>query len=317
MRRDVSKARSFAKNHNVERVYGTAKDLIHDETVDCVYVATPPGGSRVEIAREIVKSGKPCYMEKPLARDATEAQEIASLFAKAGLPLYCAYYRRCLPKFDAVRRNLGLIGPLTSVAVTLHWPRHLEDKSHWHYDRPVSGGGLLLDVGCHALDLVDYLVGPLEDCRGVAVRSVADQGWIPGRMDVEDNVRGWWAHRKDGRQILGSCSFNFCSPREDELYREGKRDEIRIEGLDGSLSFSCFDKEPPRLQTTSGSNTTVRFLHAEEPQHVHQPMVQDIVNELRSINESPRLCSGEDAVRTSRVMDQLLNARERWDDDYV
>jgi 1,5-anhydro-D-fructose reductase (1,5-anhydro-D-mannitol-forming) len=154
MCRNVEKARDFAERHNVRTHYGTVEELIQDPQVDCVYVATPPGGDRVSIAKAIVAHKKPCYMEKPLGRDGNEAEEIAKLFREASLPLYCGYYRRYMPKFRNVQECLPKIGLLTSVAVALTMPRHLEEKSHWHYDRSVSGGGILLDMGCHMLDLV-------------------------------------------------------------------------------------------------------------------------------------------------------------------
>ena len=60
-----------------------------------------------------------------------------------------------MPKFVQIKDCLSQLGRITSVSVELKWPRHeTDDKSHWHYDRVVSGGGLLLDVGCHMLDLV-------------------------------------------------------------------------------------------------------------------------------------------------------------------
>jgi 1,5-anhydro-D-fructose reductase (1,5-anhydro-D-mannitol-forming) len=159
MRRNKDKAVSFAERHNVDRVYSSGyKELIQDSQVDCIYVATPPGVDRISIARSIAEANKPCYMEKPLGRDFVEAQDIVDIFRDAGVPLYCAYYRRYMPKFVAAREGLSQIGQATSVSVVLSLPLHDpdkdKDKAHWHYDRSVSGGGMLLDMGCHMLDIV-------------------------------------------------------------------------------------------------------------------------------------------------------------------
>mmetsp|Transcript_34784 Transcript_34784/g.75429 ORF Transcript_34784/g.75429 Transcript_34784/m.75429 type:complete len:410 (+) Transcript_34784:176-1405(+) len=358
MRRDGAKAEDFATRHGVEKFYSSAADLINDEEVDAVYVATPPGGDRAEIARMVARAEKPCYMEKPLGRDGKEAKEIASIFQQAGVPLYVAYYRRCMPKFVAAKRALdeNRIGSITGVSVTLHQSRHMQkDKTHWHYNKTMSGGGLFMDVGCHMLDLVDYMVGPIMKASGISFLSVNDQ-------TVEDNVRGFWQHTcavpsrnatctttpDDGRRqelnaVGGSCVFNFSSggPR---------RDEIEIVGTAGSLIFSCFDTKPAELRladaaygsssNADGSDGSVLVLDAQHPETVQQPMIQlvtqDIILHLskkdgeervcdtaKDTFETPSLidpkiclCSGEAAVRTSVAMDNLLG-RERWNDDYI
>lgn len=66
-RRNKSAAEDFAKRHNVPRFYSDIDDLLKDPEVDAVYVATPPGSHR-ELALKVCAAGKPCYMEKPMAR---------------------------------------------------------------------------------------------------------------------------------------------------------------------------------------------------------------------------------------------------------
>lgn len=66
-RRNRSAAEDFAKRHNVPRFYTDMDDLLKDPEVDAVYVATPPG-SHKELALQVCAAGKPCYMEKPMAR---------------------------------------------------------------------------------------------------------------------------------------------------------------------------------------------------------------------------------------------------------
>ena len=74
------------------RLDAQADELIADPNVTAVYVASPPG-SHLELAMKVLAAGKPCYVEKPLARNATESRAIADAFAKANVPLFVAYYR--------------------------------------------------------------------------------------------------------------------------------------------------------------------------------------------------------------------------------
>ena len=142
MSRDFSKAQDFALRHSVDKAYTSVSDLVNDASVDAVYVATPPGGDRVRIASLVATAKKPCYMEKPLVRDVKEAKEISDAFEKANVPLYVAYYRRCMPKFVMAKKALDekKIGNITGVTVTLHQSRHRQNKTHWRYNKEVSGG---------------------------------------------------------------------------------------------------------------------------------------------------------------------------------
>lgn len=294
-----------------------------------MYVATPPGGDRLSIARMVAAAQKPCYMEKPLGRDGKEAQEICSIFQEAGVPLYCAYYRRCMPKFVQAKSLCcsSRIGKITGVTVTLHQSRlNQKDKSHWHYAKEISGGGLFLDVGCHMLDLVEFFVGPIENPTGRAFLSINDQR-------VEDNVRGFWDHtliEPDSgacRRIGGSCVFNFTSggPR---------RDELEIVGTLGTLTISCFDDQPAQLKL--GGGETIIVQHGDNPGTVQEPMIQLVTQDILAkhrhrikgaerdntstnaaqLDPNVFLCRGESAVRTSVAMDRLLG-RENWRDDYI
>src|SRR5579883_1791141 len=71
MRRNGALAEDYARRHNVPRWYDDANQLIQDPDVDAVYIATPPGSHEVYALR-VCAAGKPCYVEKPMARNYAE-----------------------------------------------------------------------------------------------------------------------------------------------------------------------------------------------------------------------------------------------------
>ena len=93
--------------------------MVEDPRVNAVYVATPPG-NHLEYALATAAAGKPCYVEKPMARSARECQRMVDAFEAKGLPLFVAYYRRALPRFTCVRQ---LLEELTcrAWAACRHW----------------------------------------------------------------------------------------------------------------------------------------------------------------------------------------------------
>jgi predicted dehydrogenase len=117
MRRNGALAADYAQRHGVPRSYADARALVHDPEVDAVYVATPPG-AHLEGALLAAAAGKPCYLEKPMARHTAECDAIIAAFAAAKQKLFVAYYRRALPRFEKVRALLDgrAIGQLTGIS---------------------------------------------------------------------------------------------------------------------------------------------------------------------------------------------------------
>src|SRR5690349_1560132 len=167
MRRNGELAADYARRHGVPRWYSRAEELVDDKEVDAVYVATPPG-SHLELALMACAAGKPAYVEKPMARSFSECRRMIDAFEAAKVPLFVAYYRRALERFRAVRDLVatGKLGVVTGVSYRFASHPHeapAGGEVPWRL-RPVeSGGGLLLDLGSHTLDILDFILGSLEN----------------------------------------------------------------------------------------------------------------------------------------------------------
>lgn len=120
MWRNGDLARDYARRHNVPRWYDSAEALVADPEVDAVYVATPPY-RHCAYTLLAARHGKPVYVEKPMAMNAAECDEMIEACRAAGVPLFTAYYRRALPRFLRVKAafDQGAIGAVRAVSVTL------------------------------------------------------------------------------------------------------------------------------------------------------------------------------------------------------
>jgi predicted dehydrogenase len=286
MRRTGEKARSYAERHRVPRWYDRADRLINDPEVDAVYIATPPDSHR-DYTLEVAAAGKPVYVEKPMARSAAECEEMIAACAAAGVPLYVAYYRRALPAFVLVRNlvRAQLLGRLRYVRVHLEQPplsRDYEKPKPWRLRPAVSGGGRFVDLASHTLDFLDYVLGPIGEVHGTAVNRA-------GIYEPEDTVTASFSFPGG---IPGSGSWCFVS--------HAGRDVNEIVGELGTLRFPTFADEPVVLETRE---RRLEF-PVPKPAHVHLPLVQTVVDELRGIGTCPS--TGETGARTNRVMDAIL-----------
>ncbi|WP_166246079.1 Gfo/Idh/MocA family protein [Paenibacillus turpanensis] len=290
MRRNAGLAEDYARRHQVSTWYSEAEKLIADPNVDAIYVATPPG-SHKEYTELAAKAGKPVYVEKPMARTYEECQDMIEVCEGAGVPLFVAYYRRAQPRFLKVKELLegGAVGRVCAVATT-HWkkPVQLSDTEPlpWRYQKELAGGGLFFDVGSHTLDLLDFLLGPIAQVQGHASNQAG-----PG--DVEDTVSA--AYRFESG-VHGTGLWCFSADRNE--------DRNVIIGDRGRLIFSTFDNVPIRLETADG----VQEWSIEQPQHVQQPMIQRIVDELLGKTGAQAPSTGRTAARTARVMDEIVKS---------
>ncbi|WIG54282.1 MAG: Oxidoreductase [Rhodanobacteraceae bacterium] len=289
MRRDAAKARDYAQRHGVPRWYDDAAALIADAEVDAVYVATPPSTHK-HYALMSIAAGKPVYVEKPMAMDSSECGEIMRAARTAGVPVFVAYYRRALPRFARVRellfdeRAIGNPRALHVVYAKPHDPRYDDPHGpHWHVRPAISGGGLFVDVGCHTLDILDWLFGPIVHVNGYASNQ-------RGSYAAEDGVAMSFAF---GNGMPGTGLWIF-----DSLQRQ---DSIEVIGDAGRLSLATFGDGPIRVENAAG----VRELRVENPPHIQQPLIETIVRELRG-EAGACPSSAESAARTTWVIDEVL-----------
>ncbi len=102
MSRNGDKAKTYAKERGIPKWYDDAQELIDDEEVNAVYIATPPS-SHATYAIMSMKAGKPVYIEKPMAVTYEECCRINRISKETGVPCFVAYYRRYLPYFLKVK----------------------------------------------------------------------------------------------------------------------------------------------------------------------------------------------------------------------
>jgi len=285
MRRDGDKARDYAQRHGVPRAYDRAEDLIQDGEVDAVYIATPPS-SHADLAFRVAAAGKPCLVEKPMALNYAECLRMISAFQAHRLPLWVAYYRRALRRFLIVRDRLreGAIGQLTSVHVQVTAPLLAgADRMNWRVDPAISGAGLFFDLGSHCFDLLDFLVGRITRVDGHSSNTAA----IYSAEDVTT------ASFEFENGTLGTGVWNFNASE--------KTDVITFIGSEGELTTPVFSDTAVTMRR--GSLKTVE--EVRNPPHVHQPLIQTIVDELRGNGTCPS--TGDTAARTSWVLDRCVD----------
>ncbi|MCG8306862.1 MAG: Gfo/Idh/MocA family oxidoreductase [Cytophagales bacterium] len=288
MRRNGEKAADYARRHKVPKWYDDADKLIHDPDVNAIYVATPPS-SHAAYAIKSMRAGKPVYVEKPMAMNAAECQAMVDVSEQTGVPLFVAYYRRALPMFVKLKGliDMNAIGDVKMINLILHWPakpEELEGSVGWRVDPRISGGGHFHDLAAHQLDYLEYIFGPIKAAKGLAANQA-------GLYEVEDAVTATFQFEAG---ILGTGSWCFTVP-------ERQISEVtEIVGSKGRISFSFFSNTVLHIET----ETMVENFDVPNPEHVHQPLVDLVVKDLRGEGSCPS--TGKTGMRATMLMDNMV-----------
>mgnify|MGYP001762268724 CR=1 FL=1 len=286
MRRDATKAEDYAKRHSVPRWYSEALQLINDPEVDAVYIATPPDSHKY-YALQVAAAGKICCVEKPMALNAAECQEIIRAFEQKNLPLYVSYYRRSLPRFLQIKAwlDLQLIGEPRQVQWNFCRSPNTADLAghyNWRTDPAKAGGGYFIDLASHGLDLLLYLLGDVADVRGFSQNQQK-------LYAAEDAVSAVWQFQSG---CLGCGFWNFGAAE--------RQDQVVIYGSKGRIEFSVFENQPVSL-FTADQQLSLDIAHPENIQFYH---IQAMVDDLLHGRGHPS--TGTTAARASWMMEQIL-----------
>lgn len=169
--------------------YANAAALLEDPEVEAVYVATPNHLHRAAV-EACAAAGKPVLCEKPMAATLAEAEAMAGVVRHTGIPYGTAFDQRHHPAHAAIRDAVarGAIGTVTAVRINYAcWVGADWSGDNWRADPARAGGGALMDLAPHGLDLVDALLGePVVDVvamtqQRVQAYAVDDGAMILGR----------------------------------------------------------------------------------------------------------------------------------------
>lgn len=288
MRRDAAKAADYAHRHDVPAWYNDADALINDPNVNAIYVATPPD-SHADYAIRAMRAGKPVYVEKPMALNVAECDAMNQVSRETGVPLFTAYYRRAMPYFLTVKElvDTGTIGELRAVSMRVHWlpPSADNDAAQpgWRVSPDVSGGGYFHDLAAHQFDFLEYALGPISAAAGMS-RNQA------GLYAADDMVVANFAFASGA---LGTGSWCFTGSA------ERRSEQTQFIGSKGTITFSFFGGTTIELDTATGTET----ITVPHPEHVQQPLIEQIVAALRG--EGHSASTGETGARSSQIMDWI------------
>jgi predicted dehydrogenase len=153
-------AEARAKEHDIEQVYANADKLLADPSIDAVVIAVS-NEWHAPIAVQALEAGKHVMLEKPMAIDLASARLIVEAERKAGKTLMIPHQMRWEAVAQAVKEQVekGALGNIYHAKASYLRRKGIPGWGTWFTQMSKSGGGPLIDLGVHMLDLTMYLMG--------------------------------------------------------------------------------------------------------------------------------------------------------------
>ena len=274
-RAQADRAEAFAREFGARRWYGDWRELLADEEVEAVYIATPV---HLHAAQTIAaaEAGKHVLCEKPMALDVAECDRMVAACEANGVRLGVAYYRHLYPVVERIKAIIssGEIGrPVVVQANAFEWfdpePSH---PRRWLLDKKQSGGGPMFDFGCHRIELLVHLFGRVRSVSGLV-------GNVLFEREVEDTATALFEFA-GGPQTALTVTH---AAREFEFDRgphaaitvthaaRQPRDTLDIFGSGGSLHVAVLNEGQLRVVTRDGERIEALPPHP----NLHQPLIDD------------------------------------------
>jgi predicted dehydrogenase len=260
-------AEEFAQRFGAQRWHRTWRELISDSEVEAVYVATPHN-QHMEQTIACAEAGKHVLCEKPMALNARDCRAMIDACKSNKVKLGIAYYRHFYPSVIRVKELIdsGELGKVSMVQINaFEWSGPGANESRpWAYGKSESGGGPMMDFGCHRMEVLMHLLGPVKKTIGLIDNVVYDR-------EVEDNSVALFHFKSGTFGVL--CVSHSISESCDTLDIYGSKGSVHVPVLNkGSMVIKtkqmerCEEHPPhPNLHLPLVKDFTAAVLEGREP----------------------------------------------------
>ncbi|MCF8011604.1 MAG: Gfo/Idh/MocA family oxidoreductase [Clostridiales bacterium] len=293
---DLDRANSFVEQNNIA-VYSDYDEFIHDNKIDAVIICTP-SGLHASMGEKAALGGKHLLIEKPFVLDLKDGNKLVEVCKQQGVKLGVVHPNRMKPAVQALHRAIkdNWFGKITHVNATLRWNRNSNyfKSAAWRGTREYDGG-ILLNQAIHNIDLLNWLVGPVEEVFAYGTTRLRD-------IEVEDVCVSSLRLQNEALGIIESAIT---------LYPENLEETLSIFGSEGTAvlggktlsriqewKFSCLSENDALKQVEEINSRKINVGHNE--------IVRDFVSAV--LNERDPLVSGEEALKTIQLILSIYNS---------
>jgi predicted dehydrogenase len=165
--RSEDKRKTFAAKYRC-RPTASYEAMLADPEIEAI-INTTPNDAHLATTSAAAAAGKHVFLDKPIANRVADGRAITEACRRAGVVLALGYQRRRESHFRWIRQQIddGLFGKLVNAEANISRDRLGKiDLTSWRYQAAAMPGGVMLQIGIHYIDVLDYLIGPIHAVRG-------------------------------------------------------------------------------------------------------------------------------------------------------
>jgi len=165
--RSEDKRKAFAAKYGCTAA-PSYETILKDRSIEAI-INTTPNDVHLETTRAAAEAGKHVFLDKPIANTVSEGRKIAEVCRKAKVVLALGYQRRRESHFRWIRQRIdaGEFGKLVNAEANISRDRLGKiDLNSWRYTAAGMPGGVMLQIGIHYSDVLEYLLGPVKAVSG-------------------------------------------------------------------------------------------------------------------------------------------------------
>lgn len=225
--RELSRAEDFCRKYNFKKAFGSYEEMLSDEEVELVYVATPHS-HHYDHMKLCIMYGKPVLCEKAFTMNSTQAKEIARLAQEKRVYVTEAIWTRYMPSRQIINDAIasGLLGQVSMLTASLSYDIDAKER----IIRPELAGGALLDVGVYALNFALMHFG--NEIAKIESSVMKTQTGVDGMETVTLSYQ-------DGRMACLTAGIYGRSDRSGIVY--GEKGYLVVENINNPQAVRIYD----------------------------------------------------------------------------
>lgn len=314
---DTDRCKDLAAKHGIAEVYSDYQDLLANADIDLVSVAVP-NFLHAPVALAAIAAGKHVLMEKPLARNTAEGEQIVRAAREKGVILAMAFNRRARPDMQVLKRHIegGNLGDIYYAKA--FWLRRsgIPGLGSWFTSKELAGGGPLIDLGVHVLDMALWLMGnpKVTAVSAATYAALGPQGrgqWGGSRFTVHpdqpyevEDLASAFIRMENGATLQLETSWAGYSGHTDEfgVYLMGNQGGAELHVKDyASVGTLKLYGEAGGAQ----ADTTPR-LQTKEVWDGHAQIIKGVLDGI--LDGKPVSPSGEEGLDRTRLIDAIYQS---------
>lgn len=298
---DLSKAEALAKDFHVPKAYGEIDALLADKSVDAVSIVIP-NAFHADTAIRALEAGKPVMLDKPFALSLTDAQRVVEKARELGITFMLGMNQRFNRDTQILKEHIaaGAVGEVYHAKA--YWLRRsgVPNVGTWFTQKKLSGGGPLIDIGVHLLDVCLHLMDNFDPVGVTAATYEELAAQLPqvqeagAAYDVEDFATAM-IRMRNGATVQLEASWMLHQAT-------GNRQDVELYGTKSGATLY-----PVRLHRSGASgyehielqpSGNLRFPHCSRYQHF-----ADVLQ-----GKAKQLVSWEQSLAVQRILDAIYQS---------